>query len=68
MTLVQMGKRNFSSIGDIKSTEASVLNESFVGESFRRGSFERLLHDSFNTKGLFTRTYPRRASHSAPLS
>lgn len=40
MTLVQMGKRNFSSAGDIKSTEASVLNESFVGKSFERGALK----------------------------
>lgn len=63
-----MGKRNFFSIGDIKSTAASVLNESFVGKSFRKGSFKRLLHSSLNKKGLFRRIHPRRASHSAPLS
>lgn len=66
--LIQKGKRNFSSIGYIKSTAASLLNESCAGQSFGKGSFERLLHGPFNTKGLFRRIHPRRASHSTPLN
>lgn len=52
----------------VKSTAASVLKESFVGRSFRKGSFERLLHGSFDTKYFFRRIHPIMAFHSAPLS